>query len=549
MKSTIIQSIVAAAFLGLTYTGHAQYSSTSRDVLALNTGTAPGGGVTLNGTTFTNLGLQGVGRIAANTTDVTGLGETFGSISDMQITNWGFNSGLGQFTGTFNFLPDRGYNAGATFSNYAARINTYDFTFTPYTSSATTTAQNQIAFANPTSTRFTYDPDGAGGSGPRFTTGLLATGTTTFGGISPAHAANTAIGADPALANRLTLDSEGLILDTRAGKEGTGWVSDEYGPYIYHFNASKEIDGIVTLPQAIIPHNPVGTTNFNTGNLNGRRENQGMEGIAISPDGTRLFAMLQSATLQDSGAGNPGRSNTRILVYDITGSDLPTDPIDQYVLQLPRIDTDLSGTVDRTGAQSSILSLSNTELLILSRDGNGRGANNNSPVFKSILLANLPTGTDIDGTYDGEGVNGDLTSSGDTLKAGIVPVSWIEALNIIGKVDLGVTEIGQFGLNLLASDGDINTLSEKWEGLALVDALDTADPNDRFLFIGNDNDFITQTGSLVQADGTTVGYNAGLENDTMVLAYRVTIVPEPGSLAMLGCAAVGLLGFRRRRQG
>jgi hypothetical protein len=43
-----------------------------------------------------------------------------------------------------------------------------------------------------------------------------------------------------------------------------------------------------------------------------------------------------------------------------------------------------------------------------------------------------------------------------------------------------------------------------------------------------------------------MGYNAGLENDTMVLAYRVTIVPEPGSLALL-LGGVALLGLRRRR--
>jgi len=553
MKSTIIQSIVAAAFLGLTYTGHAQYTSTSRDVLTPNTGIAPAGGVTLNGTTFINRGLQGVGRVAANSTQTldAGITETLGSISDMQITNWAPTGG-GNYSGTFNFLPDRGYNSGSTFSNYAARINTFDFTFTPYTSSATTAAQNQIAMTYTGATRFSYDADPTAGTDLRFTTGLVVTGASSVLSASvpvPVVTGSTTIGGDGGLTNRLTLDTEGLILDHRAGKAGSGWVGDEYGAHVYHFNSSKTIDGVLTLPPALVPRDGNGV-NF-AANTTGRRSNQGMEGIAISPDGTRLFALLQSATLQDSASGQQTRDNTRLVIYDISTTDTPTDPIEQYVIQLPRIDDDGgSQAVRRTGAQSALLALDNTQLLILSRDGLGRGTTGLGPVFKSVLLADIAGAENIDGLYDAAGAA--IAPGGVPLTgaSAIDPVAWTEALNMIGKVDLGITELEQFGLNLNgAATSDANSISEKWEALALVSAFDPLAPDDYFLFVGNDNDFITQTGSLVQANGTTVGYNAGLENDTMVLAYRVTIVPEPGSLAMLGCAAVGLLGFRRRRQG
>ena len=109
----------------------AEVTWTNREVLAPNTGAWPTAGVTLGGTTFVNLGLQGVGRIAASSID-DATGESLGSISDMQITGFSKEDN-GTWTGTFNFLPDRGYNAGTIFSNYAARINTFDFTFTPYT--------------------------------------------------------------------------------------------------------------------------------------------------------------------------------------------------------------------------------------------------------------------------------------------------------------------------------------------------------------------------------------------------------------------------------
>jgi hypothetical protein len=58
--------------------------------------------------------------------------------------------------------------------------------------------------------------------------------------------------------------------------------------------------------------------------------------------------------------------------------------------------------------------------------------------------------------------------------------------------------------------------------MALAPALDPANPNDYFLFVTNDNDFITQNG--YQA-GTRYKDASGLEVDTMILVYRITL-PE-----------------------
>src|SRR5262245_17323516 len=130
-------ALITSAILGLAtpLVSLGQYTSGNRDVLVPNTGTWPATGVAIGGTTFVNLGLQGIGRVPANRIDAA-TGESLGSISDMQITNF-VNNQNGTWSGKFNFLPDRGYNSGTTFSNYAARINTFDFTFTPFTSSAT----------------------------------------------------------------------------------------------------------------------------------------------------------------------------------------------------------------------------------------------------------------------------------------------------------------------------------------------------------------------------------------------------------------------------
>jgi hypothetical protein len=67
---------------------------------------------------------------------------------------------------------------------------------------------------------------------------------------------------------------------------------------------------------------------------------------------------------------------------------------------------------------------------------------------------------------------------------------------------------------------DRDNLSEKWEGMALVPALDPENLNDFFLFITNDNDFITQSGYQV---GAPYKDASGVEVDTMILVYRVTL--------------------------
>ena len=535
----------------------AQYTSGNRDITTPNTGAWPAGGVSLGGYNFINLGLQGVGRVAANSID-SATGESLGSVSDMQITGWTKN-GNGSYSGTFNFLPDRGYNSGSIYSNYGARINEFSFNFTPYTSSATTTAQDQIAMTFNGSTFFTYDHDGNSGTAPIRTTGLLpgsgAAGVGSFAGQNiPVVNTSTTLGG-VTVNNRLTMDAEGLAFDRRPGKEGSGWVGDEYGANIYHFNSNKQLDGVLGLPAALVPHKPTGTVDYlSDPATNGRRVNQGFEGVATSPDGTKLFTLLQSATLQDSGSGNQNRANAvRLLSYDISSADAPTVPAHQYVIQLPRVD-DNGATggvaVNRAGAQSSILALNDHQLLILSRDGNGRGASG-SPVFKSILMADLTGATDINGSFDAEGNFVTTTSGSGVLSPSITSITWTEALNLLGKLDLSITELEQFGLNLNTGPGDINTVSEKWEAMGLVSANDPSAPNDYFLFVGNDNDFLTQTGKYLDASGNLQSYNSGLENDTVILAYRVTTnaVPESstyGAAAMLALA-VGAVWRRRTR--
>ena len=464
------------------------------------------------GSTFVNQGLQGVGRLPASTTDF--LGDTLGSFSSLAVdlSTWR-RSGAG-YTGTLYTLPDRGYNNpdGGLFTDYAGRLNRFTLTFTPDPGAnlpQSTTSQRQI----------TLTPDGGivltDAKGQRFSGLDPGAGTTTqFDKVLPSATTGPSAG-------RISLDAEGLVRKL----DGSFYISDEYGANVYYFNAAGRLQGVLGIPDAIRPVTN-GQTNFNSlaAPDTGRRNNQGLEALALTPDGRGLVTILQSATLQDSGPSQQQRANTRILVYDISATPTPAAPVREYVLQLPVYrDNGNGGSPNRTAAQSEMLALNDTQFLVLSRDSNGLGTGNTTPiVFKSVLLVDLASATNIAGTaYDGT----TPISPGGVLRSDIRPVQTTELVNMLNPVQLG-----RFGMNLTTNPATQTTLSEKFEAMGLVPALNERTPNDYFLLVGNDNDFLTRKGTI-----NGQGYDAGINNDSVLLAYRLTLPTyvDPYSLAVM----------------
>jgi hypothetical protein len=72
-------------------------------------------------------------------------------------------------------------------------------------------------------------------------------------------------------------DSEGLV----ALADGTFWVSDEYGPFITHFDASGKQMGRLSPLDASLP-----------AELARRDANRGVEGLSVTPDGSTLVAIM-----------------------------------------------------------------------------------------------------------------------------------------------------------------------------------------------------------------------------------------------------------------
>ena len=202
----------------------------------------------------------------------------------------------------------------------------------------------------------------------------------------------------------------------------------------------------------------MGTEELPPGNTKGRQSNRGMEGLAISPDGSTLYGMMQNALIQDGAldAGNTRRGlHNRILQID-----LATGRTREFVYVLS----------DRRFGVNEILAINDHQFLVLERDGNaGTGA-----AFKRLFKIDITGATDVSGVAS-------LPQTG-PLPAGIVPVSKEPFLDLLDP---------RFGLA-----GE--TFPEKIEGLAFGPDL----PDGRhLLLVTSDNDFFADQPSRIYAFG------------------------------------------------
>ncbi|MCA9279876.1 MAG: esterase-like activity of phytase family protein [Phycisphaeraceae bacterium] len=488
-------SFAVVSILGAAGLAHAQY--TTPNVINQPSSIF----ASLGGMRFVNHGLVGVGRIPSF---LDAQGSTYGSVSALAIApgTWSYAPATG-FSGTFLTVPDRGRNDPATssFIDYQTRIQMFDFTFNPL-ATGSGVSQDQITF-NYTGMTLATEATGEPlvGNDPD-------TFTTTLGALVPR------------LNGNITVDAEGII----ALDNGNYYISDEYGSAIYYISASGTLLGVINPPDALLPRDAATTPHFTStaAPVTGRRQNQGMEAIGLTPDGAYLIAVNQSAAIQDSSSGGqPARRHTRVLIFDIQTNPVPTAPIGHYVLELPTYRNDGNGSaVNATASQSELVALSDTQFLLLPRDSNGRGSQNGQPlVYTSIVAADISGATNLVGTafHDTTPV-----APGGVLDPSITAVATQEVINMLNLADLT-----RFGLNLDITtqqpDGDANTFSEKWEGLALVPDLSTPEQDDYFLFVANDNDFIATNGVMAPFGIAPFAYSDPFDHDTMFLAYRVTL--------------------------
>ena len=308
----------------------------------------------------------------------------------------------------------------------------------------------------------------------------------------------------------MSLDSEGLVL----AHDGGFWVSDEYGPYVYKFNAKGRLEQAIQPPSAFLPRRN-GTVSFSADSPpiyapsqeptpadteSGRQNNQGFEGLTVSPDGKTLYTLIQSALEQEGGSKKRYAENARLLAYDISGRT--PRYIHEWVVTLPKFndytESDPSKAY-KTAAQSEIHQLPSGDFLIMARDSNfGHGQDNSRSVYRHAdvfsVLKNSSV-TDIKGKKNYDSATGSIASSKGVLNSDITPAEYCTFL------DFNVnSELAKFGLHN-GGPQDSHLLNEKWESLALLpvnpeQGYHKKGDNEYFLLSMSDNDFITQDGML-----------------------------------------------------
>nr|MBA2748350.1 esterase-like activity of phytase family protein [Tatlockia sp.] len=350
--------------------------------------------------------------------------------------------------------------------------------------------------------KFSLDVEATTGAISNFNlldTVLLTNGSDSYNGLNP-----TLLNGNPGVLG-LSLDPEGFAV----APNGNFYISDEYGPSVYEFTASGSFLRSLATPSNILP--VAGSVpNYVDGRptlTEGRQDNRGFEGLTLSPDGSKLYTVLQDPLVNEGSPDGRRSPNLRIVEYDTVKGE----SIAQYIYtleSLAHINARIPGTEDDFGSNSqgrnigvsSITALNNSEFLVIERDNRGVGETDPTGIApvssKRVYKIDLSQATDVS-SIDLSGTN--------TLPNGVTAVSKSLFLDIADSLQA----VGQ-------------VVPEKLEGLTIGPQLTDGS---YAVLIGTDNDFsVTQTGEGVQADvctdDTTVAINAGCpEGATLIPSY------------------------------
>ena len=244
-------------------------------------------------------------------------------------------------------------------------------------------------------------------------------------------------------------DPEGV----RASRcDGNFWVSDEYGPFVSEFGRDGKRRRSLALPNKFLIDFPSATPTEELGkNAFGRQANRGMEGLAISPNGKKLYGIMQSPLIQDGGLDAAlARVGTNARILEI---DLETGAVREFLYVLD----------SRSNGISEILAVNDHQFLVLERDGRVGAA---AQVKQIFLITLHDTTTDIRSVKE-------LPSTG--VPADVEPVEKALFLDMLHP-DFGLAGA---------------SFPEKIEGLAFGPDLHDGR---HLLIVSHDNDFFaTQT--------------------------------------------------------
>jgi hypothetical protein len=423
----------------------------------------------------------------------------------------GLGSGLAYAgNNTFIATPDRGPNAVAynskldDTSSYISRFQTVTMALTTNTSgsglaynlaptlSATTLLSSKTALNYGTGAGL-----GVANGAPSSNTAskYFFTGRSdNFGSANPITGIADNSSANPSNGR---FDPEGV----RVSNDGKSvFISDEYGPYVYQFDrATGERIRAFALPANLAVANQSSVGKTEESNAIGRVDNKGMEGLAISPDGTTLIGMMQAPLLQDKKASG----NVRIVTIDIASGTTH-----EYAYHL----TTGSGV-------SEIVAINNHEFLVDERDGSGLG-NGDSAAVKQLFKIDISNATDVTNFATGSAANQTALANAAVHKSLFLDV--VQTLN-----NNGITS---------------DKIPAKLEGLAF--GQDIIDNGALFhtLYLANDNDFVANV-----AGSNNFYVFAVADSAINYQAQQISAVPVPSALWLFGTAMLGWVGAVKRK--
>jgi hypothetical protein len=343
------------------------------------------------------------GALATGAIDLVAFGSISGLIPDLSSETaaplengtpgnllGGLGSGIAWAGGnTFIAVPDRGPNAVPFDSNiddttsYINRLETFTLALAPSDPGSALPLT-----LTPTLTRTTLlstKDDLTYGAGDA----TVGSGVPALNTKNTHYLTGRSDGFDPSLPSTNTgdarFDPESIRVSADGGRV---YISDEYGPFVYEFQRAngKRRRSFALPPEFAITHlSSQGAVEI-ANNTVGRITNKGMEGLAISPDGTTLFGAMQSPLEQDGGTS---AANTRIVTIDIA-----TGAVHQYAYGLTAIK-------NKFNTISDILAINSHELLVDERDSKGLG-DDSVTTSKNLFKIDLAGATEIPANTSGE---------------------------------------------------------------------------------------------------------------------------------------------------
>jgi hypothetical protein len=248
------------------------------------------------------------------------------------------------------------------------------------------------------------------------------------------------------------LDPESFV----RAPDGTFWISEEFGPFLVHISADgKVLEAPIPFPGVRSPQNPyLDLSDPKRPEPPSLAASRGPEGLAISPDGAKIYGLLEGAVAGDDP------QDLRIFIFDIAKRAFAGHL--KYRLEMPSQTVNLAAIVDPSGARvypeavappagpvsiGEMKAVNDHQMLIIERDNLGDDLA--APRFKKVFLVDLSEAA-AHGGYVGKTLLLDLLAIPDPAGVGgdgdffRMPFYTIESVHVVDERTLLIASDNNF---------------------------------------------------------------------------------------------------------